>query len=223
MRITERNKTQMRVIAVLPLTCQGPKSKGTNTTTTTMLRLSGFCPGLPKRAGTRRNIYPLTPILYLLPPSIAIHGILRSVYITRYQNTQCAFTIIEETCNIWFSVSVLFYSHLTCRTRCWVLNSVVPKGDFDACSMPIAVLNLFPYDFLLVLYSDLRSKWTYVIRHSKVSWSIILKKNNNNRKSHEVSIEPFSLICDVANKLVTWHRQETIRKWVTVYKVLRKV
>ena len=48
-------------------------------THTTVLRLSGFCPGQPGWAGTRRNILPLTPIVviiinrplksYLLPPS----------------------------------------------------------------------------------------------------------------------------------------------------------
>ena len=31
-------------------------------TTTTILRLSGFCPGQPGWADTRRNIHPLTPI-----------------------------------------------------------------------------------------------------------------------------------------------------------------
>ena len=44
------------------------------TTTTTILWLSGFCPGQPTWACTRRNIHPLTPIVvsvipYLLPPS----------------------------------------------------------------------------------------------------------------------------------------------------------
>jgi len=51
------------------------------TTTTTILRLSGFCLGQPRWAGARRNIHPLTPIVVinhpcLLPPSITIHGIL---------------------------------------------------------------------------------------------------------------------------------------------------
>jgi len=32
-------------------------------THTTVLRLSGFCPGLPAWAGTKRNIHPLTPIV----------------------------------------------------------------------------------------------------------------------------------------------------------------
>ena len=49
------------------------------TTTTTVLRLSGFCLGQPGWAGTRRNVHPLTPIVvisipYLLPPSITIHA-----------------------------------------------------------------------------------------------------------------------------------------------------
>jgi len=33
------------------------------TTTTTILRLSGLCPGQPWWAGTRRNIHPLTHIV----------------------------------------------------------------------------------------------------------------------------------------------------------------
>jgi len=48
---------------------------------TTILRLSGFSPGQPRWAGTRRDIHSLTPTMvishpYLLPPSITIHGIL---------------------------------------------------------------------------------------------------------------------------------------------------
>jgi len=35
------------------------------TTTTTILRLSGFCPGQPGWGGTRRNIQPLTPIVVI--------------------------------------------------------------------------------------------------------------------------------------------------------------
>jgi len=41
------------------------------TTTTTILRLSGFCPGLPGWAGTRGNIHPLTTILIVNHPSSA--------------------------------------------------------------------------------------------------------------------------------------------------------
>jgi len=52
------------------------------TTTTTVLRLCGICPGQPGWAGTRRNIHTLTLIVvinhpYLLSPSTTIHGILR--------------------------------------------------------------------------------------------------------------------------------------------------
>jgi len=35
---------------------------------TTILRLSGFCPGLPGRASNRKNIHPLTPILIINEP-----------------------------------------------------------------------------------------------------------------------------------------------------------
>ena len=38
---------------------------------TTILRLSGFCPGLPGWAGTRGNIHPLTTILIVNHPSSA--------------------------------------------------------------------------------------------------------------------------------------------------------
>jgi len=49
-------------------------------TTTTVLRFSGFCLGLPGWAGTRINIYPLTPILVInhplsASPFTAIYGI----------------------------------------------------------------------------------------------------------------------------------------------------
>jgi len=37
-------------------------------TTTTVLRLYGFCPGQPVWAGTRRNIHPLTPIVVINHP-----------------------------------------------------------------------------------------------------------------------------------------------------------
>ena len=37
-------------------------------TTTTILRLSGLCPGQPAWAGTRRNIHPLTPIVVINHP-----------------------------------------------------------------------------------------------------------------------------------------------------------
>ena len=37
-------------------------------TTTTVLRLCGFCPGQPGSAGTRRNIHPLTPIVVINHP-----------------------------------------------------------------------------------------------------------------------------------------------------------
>jgi len=53
-------------------------------THTTILQLSGFCPGQPGWAGTRRNIHPLTPVMVInhplstvLPPSTAIHDIFR--------------------------------------------------------------------------------------------------------------------------------------------------
>ena len=42
----------------------GGKYHLNNTTTTTILRLSGLCPGQPG-AGTRRNIHPLTPIVVI--------------------------------------------------------------------------------------------------------------------------------------------------------------
>jgi len=48
-------------------------------THTTILWLSGFSPGQPRWAGTRRNIYPLTTIVVvpcLLYPSNTIHGTL---------------------------------------------------------------------------------------------------------------------------------------------------
>ena len=37
-------------------------------THTTVLRLSGFCPGQPGRVGTRINIHPLTPIMVINHP-----------------------------------------------------------------------------------------------------------------------------------------------------------
>jgi len=37
-------------------------------THTTILRLSGFCPGQPRRASTRRNIHPLTHIVVISHP-----------------------------------------------------------------------------------------------------------------------------------------------------------
>ena len=47
------------------------KSDAANTNThtqSTMLRLSGLCPGQPGWAGTRRNIHPLTPIVVINHP-----------------------------------------------------------------------------------------------------------------------------------------------------------
>jgi len=51
------------------------------TETTTILRLCGICPEQPGRAGTRRNIHPLTSIVVINHPLYAssiftIHGIL---------------------------------------------------------------------------------------------------------------------------------------------------
>ena len=39
-------------------------------------RLTILCPGLPGYAGTRRNIHPLTPILFIRHPSTTIYSIL---------------------------------------------------------------------------------------------------------------------------------------------------
>jgi len=40
----------------------------TTTTTATILRLSGFCPGQPGWASSRWNIHPLTPIMVISRP-----------------------------------------------------------------------------------------------------------------------------------------------------------
>jgi len=57
-----------------PITAHSVQTKwgqlrlGQTTTTTTILRLTRFCPGQPGGASTRRNIHPLTPIVVINHP-----------------------------------------------------------------------------------------------------------------------------------------------------------
>ena len=54
--------------------CSVQSKQGQKTHTHT--RLTALCPGLSRWASTRRNIHPLTPILYQLPLSTMIHSML---------------------------------------------------------------------------------------------------------------------------------------------------
>ena len=67
---------------------------------------SGFCPGQPRWAGTRRNIYPLTPTMvswsiipYLLPPSVTIH----KVTLNSLDKASCSIYMPDS---LFFTISV---------------------------------------------------------------------------------------------------------------------
>ena len=101
-------------------------------THTTILLLSGFCPGQPEWAGTSRNIHPLTVswswiILYLLPPSTTFHGIL-PVQVIAWQffstiSIQVFFGLVVYILMFYISVGMLHvigYSLVRLHQRAWL-------------------------------------------------------------------------------------------------------
>ena len=83
------------------------------TTHTAILWFSGFCPGQPRWAGTRRNIYPLTPIMVINHPLSA-----SSIYHDPW-HPSCSTYVLDSLftqCLSKFSLVYLLAWHLPLHT-----------------------------------------------------------------------------------------------------------
>jgi len=116
-------------------------------THTTVLWLSGFCPGQSGRAGTRRNIHPLTPIVVINRP------------LSSLSNTIHIFLPVQFTCLAVFFHNLspgFLWSTSWTGTLNFILHTFLhPIIVFFPQHMPITIAACFANPSLSALYLEL--------------------------------------------------------------------
>jgi len=106
----------------------------TTATTSTVLRLSEFCPGQPGWAGTRTNIHPLTPILIVNHPLSA-----SSIYCNPWHPSCSIYVPDSLFCTT--SVRVFFGLGLAPSTAVWSGVVALSMDEFSVYVLPAQCCN----------------------------------------------------------------------------------